>query len=73
MDDEPRKLATAVKGARRTLAIVKQNIAFSLAVKVGVMVLGALGVAGMWSAVFADVGVCLLAILNASRAMKIKE
>ena len=73
MDDEPRKLATAVRGARRTLAIVKQNIAFSLAVKVGVMVLGALGVAGMWSAVFADVGVCLLAILNASRAMKIKE
>lgn len=73
MDDEPRKLVTAVKGARRTLGIVKQNIVFSLAVKVGIMVLGALGVAGMWSAVFADVGVCLLAILNASRAMKIKE
>lgn len=73
MDDEPRKLTTAVKGARRTLGIVKQNIVLSLAVKVGVMMLGALGLAGMWAAVFADVGVCLLAILNASRAMKIKE
>lgn len=73
MDDEPRKLTTAVKGARRTLGIVKQNIVLSLAVKVGVMILGALGLAGMWAAVFADVGVCLLAILNASRAMKIKE
>lgn len=73
MDDDPRKLVTAVKGARRTLGIVKQNIVLSLAVKVGVMMLGALGIAGMWTAVFADVGVCLLAILNASRAMKIKE
>lgn len=73
MDDDPGKLVTAVKGARRTLGIVKQNIVLSLAVKVGVMMLGALGIAGMWAAVFADVGVCLLAILNASRAMKIKE
>lgn len=73
MDDDPRKLVTAVKGSRRTLGIVKQNIVLSLAVKVGVMMLGALGIAGMWAAVFADVGVCLLAILNASRAMKIKE
>lgn len=73
MDDEPGKLVTAVNGARRTLGIVKQNIIFSLAVKVGVMALGACGIAGMWLAVFADVGVCLLAIMNASRAMKIKE
>lgn len=73
MDDDPGKLVTAVKGARRTLAIVRQNIAISLAVKIGVMMLGAIGVAGMWAAVFADVGVCLMAILNASRAMRIKE
>ena len=73
MDDEPGKLVTAVKGARRTLAIVRQNIVISLVVKIGVMLLGAVGIAGMWAAVFADVGVCLLAILNASRAMKIKE
>ena len=73
MDDEPGKLVTAVKGARRTLAIVRQNIVISLVVKIGVMLLGAAGIAGMWAAVFADVGVCLLAILNASRAMTIKE
>ena len=73
MDDEPGKLVTAVRGARRTLAIVKQNIWISLGVKIGVMALGAFGIAGMWAAVFADVGVCILAVLNASRAMKIKE
>lgn len=73
MDDEPGKLVTAVKGARRTLAIVKQNIVISLVVKIGVMALGAFGIAGMWTAVFADVGVCMLAVLNASRAMIIKE
>ena len=73
MDDEPAKLVTAVKGARRTLAIVKQNIVISLAVKIGVMALGAFGYAGMWAAVFADVGVCILAVLNASRAMNIKD
>ena len=73
MDDEPGKLVTAVKGARRTLAIVKQNNVISLVVKIGVMLLGAMGIAGMWAAVFADVGVCILAVLNASRAMNIKE
>ena len=73
MDDDPKRLATAVKGSRRTLGIVKQNIALSLAVKIGVMALGAVGIAGMWAAVFADVGVCILAILNASRAMRIRE
>ena len=72
MDDEPGKLVTAVKGARRTLAIVKQNIGISLGVKIGVMALGAFGIAGMWAAVFADVGVCILAVVNASRAMKIR-
>ena len=72
MDDNPGKIALAVKGSRRTLGIVRQNIVISLAVKAGVMLLGAVGITGMWAAVFADVGVCLLAILNASRAMKIK-
>ena len=73
MDDNPGKLALAISGSRKTLGIVRQNIVMSLAVKVGVMALGALGVTGMWSAVFADVGVCLLAIANASRAMKIRN
>ena len=72
MDDDPMKISAAIRGARRTLQIVKQNIALSLIVKAIIMVLGATGVTGMWAAVFADVGVCLVAILNASRAMKMK-
>ena len=72
MDDDPMKLSAAIRGARHTLQIVKQNIALSLIVKAIIMVLGATGVTGMWAAVFADVGVCLVAILNASRAMKMK-
>ena len=70
MDDQPMRLAQAISGARRTMRIARQNIAFSLAVKAAVMLLSALGMTGMWLAVFADVGVCLLAILNAMRAMK---
>lgn len=70
MDDKPSKIALAVKISRRTLKIVKQNIVFSLAVKAIVLLLGALGIAGMWAAVFADVGVSVIAILNAMRAMK---
>ena len=70
MDDQPMRLAQAIAGARRTMRIARQNIAFSLAVKAAVMLLSALGMTGMWLAVFADVGVCLLAILNAMRAMK---
>ena len=72
MDDDPMKLSAAIRGARHTLQIVKQNIALSLIVKAIIMVLGATGVTGMWAAVFADVGVCLVAILNASRAMKME-
>ena len=72
MDDDPMKLSAAIRGARHTLQIVKQNIALSLIVKAIIMVLGATGVTGMWAAVFADVGVCLVAILNAYRAMKMK-
>ena len=70
MDDDPCKLPLAIRMARKTLRIVRQNIAFSLGIKAVVMVLGALGYAGMGLAVFADVGVALLAILNAMRAMK---
>lgn len=67
MDDDPRKLCDAVRIARKTERIVKENIVFSLAVKVGVMVLSTLGLTSLWAAVFADVGVCFLAILNAIR------
>lgn len=70
MDDNPQKLAAAIKIARKTLRIVKQNIVFALGVKGIVLVLGALGYAGMWAAVFADVGVCIIAVLNAMRALK---
>ncbi len=70
MDDDPRKLALAMQISRRTLAIARQNIVFALAVKVLVLILVALGAAGMWLAVFADVGVSVLAILNAMRALK---
>ncbi len=72
MDDRPGKLATAMRISRKTLRIVRQNIAFALGVKALVLVLGALGMAGMWAAVFADVGVSVLAVLNAMRAMRVE-
>ena len=71
-DDRPSKIPKAIKISRKTTAIVKQNIIFSLIVKGAVLVLGALGIAPMWAAVFADVGVAVIAILNSIRAMKIK-
>ena len=70
MDDKPSKLADAIRIARRTLAIVRQNIVFALAVKFLVLALSAAGKANMWEAVFADVGVSVIAILNAMRALK---
>ena len=70
MDDKPSKLAEAIKIARKTMSIVWQNIIFALAVKAVVLVLSAAGFAGMWLAIFADVGVTVLAILNAMRAMR---
>ena len=70
MDDDVRKIASVVKIARKTLRIVKQNIVFALAVKALVLILGALGMANMWEAVFADVGVSVIAILNSMRALK---
>lgn len=71
MTDEPSRLVTALKISRKTLRIVKQNIVFSLIIKLLFLVLGAFGIAGMWEAVFADVGVSVLAIINAIRAMKV--
>ncbi|MDR1730812.1 MAG: cadmium-translocating P-type ATPase [Synergistaceae bacterium] len=73
MTDEPSKISTAVKLSRRTLRIVKQNIFFALGVKLIVLVLGAGGISGMWEAVFADVGVAVLAILNATRVLNVKK
>ena len=72
MDDDPSKIALAMKISRHTLQIVWQNIVFALVVKAVCLVLGALGIAGMWLAIFADVGVMVLAVLNATRALKIK-
>ena len=72
MDDDPSKIALAMKISHHTLQIVWQNIVFALAVKAVCLVLGALGIAGMWLAIFADVGVMVLAVLNATRALKIK-
>lgn len=70
MTDEPSKIAKAIRISRKTLAIVKQNIVFAIGVKVLVLFLAAMGMASMWAAVFADVGVAVIAILNAMRAMK---
>ena len=70
MDDHPSKIATAISIARRTLAIARQNIAFAIGVKVAVLLLAAVGLATMWLAVFADVGVTVLAVLNAMRALR---
>ena len=71
MDDKPSKISTAINIAKATLVIVKQNIVFALAVKAIVLVLGALGLANMWAAVFADVGVSVIAVINAMRALNI--
>ena len=70
MDDNPAKIAGVVKIGRKTMAIAHQNIVFALAVKAVVLLMGAAGVANMWEAVFADVGVALLAILNAIRIQR---
>lgn len=73
MDDKPEKLALAMRLSRKTIRIVKQNIIFALGVKLLVMAMGALGVATLWEATFADVGVSVLAVLNAMRAMRVKQ
>ena len=73
MDDDPAKIALAMRIARRTLRIVYENIVFALAIKFACLVLGALGMASMWTAIFADVGVMVLAVLNATRALYTKD
>ena len=70
MDDKPSKIETAIRIARRTIGIARQNVGFAIGVKIAVLILAAVGVATMWMAVFADVGVMVLAVLNAMRAMK---
>ena len=71
MDDQPSKIATAIRIARRTIRIAKENIGFAIGIKALVLVLAALGIATMWMAVFADVGVTVLAVLNAMRALRV--
>ncbi|RNL39780.1 heavy metal translocating P-type ATPase [Paraeggerthella hongkongensis] len=73
MDDKPSSIARAIRLARKTMGIVRQNIAFALGVKLLVLILAAIGFANMWLAVFADVGVAVLAILNAMRAMSVAK
>ncbi len=73
MDDQLKKIPLAMKISTRTMRIVKENIIFSLGVKLGVLALAAVGIAGMWLAVFADVGVCVIAVLNAMRALRVPE
>ena len=73
MDDKPSKIATAMRISRKTLRIVNQNIWFALGIKALVLLLGALGYASMWAAVFADVGVAFIAILNATRCLHVEE
>lgn len=70
MDDKPEKVAFAVRIAKKTMRIVRQNVVFALGIKLLVLLLGAMGIANMWLAVFADVGVCVIAICNAMRALK---
>ena len=73
MDDDPAKIALAMQISRKTLRIVHENIVFALAVKLVCLALGAVGIVGMWWAIFADVGVMILAVLNATRALSVKR
>ena len=73
MDDKPSKIAAAIEISRKTLRIVKQNIVFALGIKALFLILGASGMVTMWGAVFADVGVAVIAILNAMRTLNVRE
>ena len=73
MDDDPQKIAKAIKISRKCLRIVYENIYFALGVKAICLILGALGIANMWMAIFADVGVMVIAVLNAIRALFVKN
>ena len=73
MNDSPALISSAILNARKTISIVKQNIVFSLGIKVLIMILGATGLGNMWLAVFGDTGVALLAVLNALRALRFNK
>ena len=73
MDDDPAKIAKAIKIARKCMAIVYENIVFAIAVKVITLILSAFGLAQMWMAIFADVGVMVIAVINAIRALGVKD
>ena len=73
MDDKPSKIPLGIKIAKKTMRLVKENIVFSLAVKAVILVLGAVGIANMWLAIFADVGVALIATLNATRGLNTRN
>ena len=73
MDDDPEKIPFAIGISKKTVRIAWQNIILALAVKLAVLALGAIGLAEMWMALFADVGVCLIAVLNSMRAMSVKN
>ena len=73
MDDDPLKISKAIKISRKCLHIVYENIYFAIGVKVICLILGALGIANMWAAIFADVGVMVIAVLNAIRALNVKN
>jgi Cd2+/Zn2+-exporting ATPase len=73
MDDDPRKIAKAIKISRKCLSIVYQNIYFAIGIKFICLLLGAFGIANMWFAIFADVGVMVLAVLNAIRTLNVKR
>ena len=70
MDDQPSKIATAIGIARRTIGIARQNVTMAIGIKAAILLLAAVGMATMWMAVFADVGVTVLAVLNAMRALR---
>lgn len=73
MTDEPYKIIEGIKISKKTMRIVKENIIFAITVKVGVLILTAIGLGSMWEAVFADVGVSILAILNSLRVLRVKD
>ena len=73
MDDDPLKIAKAIKISRKCIGIVRQNIVFALGIKFACLALGAVGIANMWFAIFADVGVMIIAVLNAIRALNVRK
>ena len=73
MTDEPSKIVGAMKVSKKTMRIVIQNIVFAIGIKVLVLIFSALGISTMWEAVFADVGVCVIAVVNSLRALRIKK